>query len=102
MQATHATNPTPHDCCEQREHDECTVHIDYVNNGLDHGVGHLLLLLYDAKASHCRKNKAFKGLGHSAEWPKVADAVIKATISRYKPYVLKRKSPTTLRIPNIA
>jgi hypothetical protein len=45
---------------------------------LDHGVGHLLLLLYDAKAPHCRKNKAFKGLGHYAAWPKVADAVIKA------------------------
>src|SRR6266478_1636110 len=37
-----------------------------------------LLLLYDAKAPNCRKNKAFKGLGHYAEWPKVADAVIKA------------------------
>ena len=47
-------------------------------DGLDHSVGHLLLLLYDAKAPHCRKNKAFKGLGHYAEWPKVADAVIKA------------------------
>src|SRR6266487_5197971 len=45
--------------------------------GLDHGVSHLLLFLYDAKAPHCRKNKAFKGLGHYAEWPKVADAVIK-------------------------
>ena len=37
-----------------------------------------LLLLYDAKAPNCRKNKAFKGLGHYAEWPKVADAVIMA------------------------
>jgi hypothetical protein len=46
--------------------------------GFDHGVGHLLLLLYDAKAPNCRKNKAFKGLGHYSEWPKVADAVIKA------------------------
>jgi hypothetical protein len=46
--------------------------------GLDHGVGHLLRLLDDAKAPHCRKNKAFKGLGHDAAWPKVADAVIKA------------------------
>ena len=48
---------------------------------LDHDVGHLLLLLYDAKAPHCRKNKAFKGLGHYAEWPKVADAVIQAAFS---------------------
>src|SRR6266511_1917942 len=31
MQATHATNPTPHYCCEQREHDECTVHVEYAN-----------------------------------------------------------------------
>jgi hypothetical protein len=46
--------------------------------GFDHGVGHPLLLLYDAKAPNCRKNKAFKGLGHYAEWPKVADAVIMA------------------------
>src|SRR6266446_5254644 len=44
----------------------------------DHGVGHPLLLLYDAKAPNCRKNKVFKGLGHYSEWPKVVDAVIKA------------------------
>jgi hypothetical protein len=37
-----------------------------------------LLFLCDAKAPHCRKNKALKDLGHYAEWPKVADAVIKA------------------------
>jgi len=47
-------------------------------SGFDHGVGHPLLLLHDAKAPNCRKNKAFKGLGHYSEWPKVADAVIKA------------------------
>jgi hypothetical protein len=46
--------------------------------GFDHGVGHPLLLLYDAKVPSGRKNKAFKALGHYAEWPKVADAVIKA------------------------
>jgi hypothetical protein len=34
--------------------------------GLDHGISHLLLLLYDAKAPHGRKSKAFKGLGHKA------------------------------------
>ncbi len=47
-------------------------------DGFDHGVGHPLLLLHDAKAPSCRKNKAFKGLGHYSEWPKVADAAIKA------------------------
>ena len=47
-------------------------------SGFDHGVGHPLLLLYDAKAPNCRKNKVFKDLGHYSEWPKVADAVIKA------------------------
>ncbi len=36
------------------------------NSGFDHGVGHPLLLLYDAKAPNCRKNKGFKGLGHYA------------------------------------
>src|SRR5712691_37302 len=46
--------------------------------GFDHGVGHPLLLLYNAKAPNCRKNKALNGLGHYSEWPKVADAVIKA------------------------
>jgi hypothetical protein len=46
--------------------------------GFDHGVGHSLLLPYDAKVPNCRKNKAFKDLGHCSEWPKVADAVIKA------------------------
>src|SRR5712691_13145432 len=47
--------------------------------GFDHGVGHPpLLLLGDAKAPNCRKNKAFNDLGHYSEWPKVADAVIKA------------------------
>jgi hypothetical protein len=35
------------------------------------------LLLYDAKAPNCQKNKVFNGLGHYAEWPEVADAVIK-------------------------
>src|SRR5499426_3370489 len=39
------------------------------SGGFDHGVGHPLLLLYDAKALNCQKNKAFKGLGHYAWWP---------------------------------
>ena len=32
--------------------------------GFDHGVGHSLLLLYDAKAPHGQKRIEFKGLGH--------------------------------------
>ena len=32
--------------------------------GFDHGAGHSLLLLYDAKASHGQKSKEFKDLGH--------------------------------------
>ena len=32
--------------------------------GFDHGVGHSLLLLYDAKAPHGQKSMGFKGLGH--------------------------------------
>jgi len=35
--------------------------------GFDHGVGHPLLLLYDAKAPNCRKNKVFKDLGYYSE-----------------------------------
>ena len=46
--------------------------------GFDHGVGHPLLFLCDAKVPNYRKNKGFKVLGPYAEWPKVADAVIKA------------------------
>src|SRR2546423_1162923 len=36
----------------------------YVSFGFDHGVGHSLLLLSDAKASHAQKSKEFNGLGH--------------------------------------
>jgi len=32
--------------------------------GFDHGVGHSLLLLYDAKAPYSQKSKHFNGLGH--------------------------------------
>ena len=55
-----------------------SIESSYTLLGFDHGVGHPLLHLCDAKAPHCRKNKAFKGLCHYSEWPKVADAVIKA------------------------
>ena len=46
--------------------------------GFDHGVGHPLLLLCHAKAPNYGKKKAFKDLAYYSEWPKVADAVIKA------------------------
>jgi hypothetical protein len=48
--------------------------------GFDHGAGHPLLFLDDAKAPNCRKNRGFKDLGNYSEWPKVAGAVIKANI----------------------
>ena len=46
--------------------------------GFDHGAGHPLLFLDDAKAPNCRKNNGFMDLGNYSEWPKVAGAVIKA------------------------
>jgi hypothetical protein len=45
--------------------------------GFDHGAGHPLLFLDDAKAPNRRKNNGFKDLGNYSEWPKVAGAVIK-------------------------
>jgi len=44
--------------------DACLSEIADCNLGLDHGVGHFLLLLYNAKAPNCQKSKDFKGLGH--------------------------------------
>ena len=46
--------------------------------GFDHGAGHPLLFLDDAKAYNCRKNNGLKYLSNYSEWPKVAGAVIKA------------------------
>ena len=46
--------------------------------GFDHGAGHPLLFLDDAKLPNCRKNNGFMDLGNYSEWPKVAVAVIKA------------------------
>jgi hypothetical protein len=34
------------------------------DDDFDHGVGHPLLLLYNAKAPNCHKGNEFKGLGH--------------------------------------
>jgi hypothetical protein len=49
-----------------------------MSGGFDHGAGHPLLYLDDAKAPNCQKNNGFKDLGNYSEWPKVAGAVIKA------------------------
>ena len=38
-------------------------YFDEAGFGFDHGVGHALLLLYDAKAPNCQKSKEFNGLG---------------------------------------
>ena len=46
--------------------------------GFDHGAGHPLLFLDDAKAYNCRKNNGLKYLSNYSERPKVAGAVIKA------------------------
>jgi hypothetical protein len=46
--------------------------------GFDHGAGHPLLFLDDAKAPNYQKNNGFSDLGNYAEWPKVAGAVIQA------------------------
>ena len=35
-----------------------------VRVGLDHGVGHSLVLLYDVKAPNGQKSNEFKDLGH--------------------------------------
>jgi hypothetical protein len=51
---------------------------DVILVGFDHGVGHPLLLLYDAKVSNDQKSKAFKGLDHYSGWQKVGEAVIEA------------------------
>jgi len=51
---------------------------DIVSLGFDHGAGHPLLFLDDAKAPKCQKNNGFSDLGNYSEWPKVAGAVIQA------------------------
>jgi hypothetical protein len=50
----------------------------HYERGCDHGAGHPLLFLDDAKAPNCQKNKGFKDVGNYSEWPKVAGAVIQA------------------------
>jgi insertion element IS1 protein InsB len=50
----------------------------FINRGFDHGVGHPLLLLSDAKTHNYRKNNMLNDLARYSKWPKVADAVIEA------------------------
>ena len=60
------------------DHEASEVESGVSRAGFDHGAGHPLLYLDDAKAPNCRKNNEFKDLGNYSEWPKVAGAVIKA------------------------
>jgi len=55
--------------------------------GFDHGAGHPLRFLDDAKAPNCRKNNGFKDIGNYSEWPKVAGAVIKALTAVVNPAI---------------
>jgi hypothetical protein len=59
--------------------------------GFDHGAGHPLLFLDDAKAPNCQKNNGFNGLGNYSEWPKVAGAVIQAGVSMHYRNQVSRK-----------
>jgi hypothetical protein len=67
----------------------------YRKSGFDHGAGHPLLFLDDAKAPNCQKNNGFKGLGNYSEWPKVAGAVIKAD----SPLPYPGMSPVSAALP---
>ena len=58
------------------------VHEPSMQCGFDHGAGHPLLFLDDAKAPNCQKNNGFNGLGNYSEWPKVAGAVIQAGFAK--------------------
>src|SRR5713226_9664993 len=49
----------------------------YTRECFDHGAGHPLLLLCNAKAPNYCKNKTFNDLAYDSEWPKVAGAGIK-------------------------
>ena len=47
----------------------------HANNGLDHGVGHSLLLLDDAKAPRSKNSNYFNGLGYS--YPSISVSLLK-------------------------
>ena len=64
--------------------------------GFDHGAGHPLLFLDNAKAPNCQKNNGFNDLGHYSEWPKVAGTVIQAGMcsgSRFAAALSPREYP---------
>ena len=63
--------------------------------GFDHGVGHPLLLLCNAKAHNHRKSEGFKHLDNYSEWPKVADVVIEAVWNTPNKEYLKLKETLT-------
>jgi len=50
--------------CRRRCRDNSLASLPCSTLGFDHGVGHSLLLLYDAKASYSQKSKYFNVLGH--------------------------------------
>jgi hypothetical protein len=56
--------------------------------GFDHGAGHPPLFLCNAKILNYRKDKALHGVGSCSEWPKVADAVIKALFGVKNPALI--------------
>jgi hypothetical protein len=64
----------------------------YGKLGFDHGAGHPLLFLDDAKEHNYRNNNVLKDLSNYSEWPKVAGAVINAAES-----ILSARPPVTTR-----
>jgi len=72
-----------------------STYFQLIHEGFDHGAGHPLLFLDDVKAPNCHKNNGFNGLGNYSEWPKVAGAVIQATIS-----MLNRRISSSLIHPS--
>src|SRR5262249_9043566 len=68
--------------------------------GFDHGAGHPLLFLDDAKVPNCQKNNGFKDLGNYSEWPKVAGAVIQAVFTAQKLKDLRSKDGHPLGVNN--
>ncbi len=59
--------------------------------GSDHGAGHPLLILCPEKTPNYRKNNMLKELDHYSKWPKVANAVIEASLSTSKMRPVLRK-----------
>jgi hypothetical protein len=66
----HLIHILPYQCRQLNDQvDEILLTVDLHRSGgggLDHGVGHPLLLLYNVKVLNGQKSKEFKGLGHYA------------------------------------